>query len=103
MMLLCISPGRPWEYFLTVPGDSNATANQMCKAVIIASCSLSGMPGFSLMNFLSLVTGAQTLVHFERQVSGELNVSIIGVFVAPTVYSSPAANLFYGATRGQRA
>lgn len=89
-MLLCINSGRPWEYFITMPGESSATINQMCWPVIIAFALFQGSRDFTCE--LSLIGHRSTSPCFERQVSRKPNVSLIGVFVAPVVRSSPAAN-----------
>lgn len=47
MMLLIISSGRPWEYFITMPGDSCTIINQMCWPVIIASALFQGSRDFT--------------------------------------------------------
>ncbi len=38
---------RPWEYFITMPGESSATINQMCWPVIIASALFQGSRDFT--------------------------------------------------------
>lgn len=39
--------GRPWEYFITMPGEGSTTINQMCWPVIIASALSRGSRDFT--------------------------------------------------------